>query len=148
VRLLRLPFTLFARAVRRSPRLRKLLVRLVIICVVAVGIAGSVGVILLNNVVIHRTAELGKLDQERRELRRDNAVLDAQAAVKSSQTVISRRAERELGMRRSGAASTYTYLDPHSSDLVAKQKATLAARARARARQQAAAQQQSARAHQ
>lgn len=128
MRLLALPFVAFGRAVRRSPRLRKLLVRLLIVAVVAAAVACSVGVILLNNVVIHRTAELGKLDQERRELRRDNAVLDAQAARKSSQTQIVARAEA-LGMKRATGAPNYNYLDPQSSDIAAKNRALAAARA-------------------
>lgn len=139
MRLLRLPFVAFGRAVRRSPSLRKALLRLVILTVVALGIAGSVGVILINNVVIDRTAELGRLDQERRELRRDNAVLDAEAARKSSQTVIVNKAEKQLGMRRAAGAPVYTFLDPESSDIAAKQRLARAAKAKRDAQIAAAA---------
>lgn len=138
VRLLVLPMVLVGAAFRRWPRLRRIALRLALVGAVVAIVGGSVGVILLNNVVIRRTAELGKLDEERRELRRDNAVLGAQAAKGSSQTQVVRRAQR-MGMVRSGVAPTYTYLDPASAELTPALRAKRARIAEARRARAAAA---------
>lgn len=135
VRMLVLPIVLVGAAFRRWPRLRRIALRLALVGAVMAVVSGSVGVILLNNVVIRRTAELGKLDEERRELRRDNAVLGANAAKGSSQATVVRRAQR-MGMVRSGVAPTYTYLDPASAELtpaLRAKRAQIAAARRARA---------------
>lgn len=134
LRLLTLPLTLLGTWIRRSPRLRSLLLRLVVVGIITVVVGGAVGVVLLNNVVMRRTAELGRLDNERRELRRDNAMLGAEAAGKSSQAQVVRRAERDLGMVRASGAPTYTYLEPSSVGLTPYLRALRARKAAAAAR--------------
>ena len=125
------PVGLAARLLRRSERLRRWAVRLLVVCVIGVILACSVGVILINNVVIGRTAELGRLDDERRELRRENALLDAQAARLQLPTVVRRRAMQELGMVDAPTAPKYVFLEPGSRLLDDRQRrviATVAAR--------------------
>jgi hypothetical protein len=97
-------------------------------------------VILINNVVIGRTAELGKLDTQRRELRRDNAVLGARAARLRARPVIAAKATRKLGMIRTPTVPDFIFLQPGSRTLTDQQiQLTLRRQAAARARAAAAA---------
>jgi cell division protein FtsB len=140
LRLLLAPLRTSARRLAASPRVRRAMVRLAVLAFVLVFLACSVGVILINNVVIGRTAELGKLDDERRELRRDNALLGAESAQLSAPPVIFRRAERDLGMVRTTDLPQFVWLDPASRTLTPLQKLRFANRAaRIRARRAAAA---------
>lgn len=123
------PLDLLRRLVRRSPRVRRLLVRVAVLGVILVILACSVGVILINNVVIGRTAELGELDDRRRELRRDNAVLGARAARLEAAEVVYRRA-KELGMVRTGEVPEFVYLYDASRTLTNRQRLRVAQRAR------------------
>lgn len=132
------PFTAFARAVRRSPRLRVWMTRLAILGAVLVVLACSVGVILINNVVVGRTAELGKLEDARRELRRDNAVLGAQAARLTAPGIVYGRATRDLGMVRTDRVPEFVYLYDASRPLDARRRQRIAA-ALEREREQAGA---------
>jgi cell division protein FtsL len=111
------PLQLLGRRVAASPRMRRLGIRLLVLTVVLVFLASSVGVILINNVVIGRTAELGKLDTSRRELRRDNALLGAESAKLSSQSVVQKRARQDLGMVPTPELPQFIYLDPASHAL-------------------------------
>lgn len=123
------------RSVARSPRLQRVFVRLVVLLAVGIMLASSVGVILINNVVIGRTAELGELDDRRRELRRDNALLSAEAARLSAPSVVFGRASDELGMVRTPELPRFIYLEPGSRTLTPLQRRRVAARdARLRAR--------------
>jgi hypothetical protein len=136
--LLATPFVALGRRARRSDRVRRLAVRVAIVLLVAVFLACSVGVILINNVVIGRTAELGKLDDRRRELRRENALLGAKAAQLSAPPVVFRRAEHDLGMLRTSELPQFIYLDPTSHTLTPLQRrrrAAVLARMRATAEQ-------------
>lgn len=143
LRLLVAPLRMAGGYARRSPRLRRLGLRLAIVLLVLTFLACSVGVILINNVVIGRTAELGELDDRRRELRRDNALLGARAAQLSAPPVVVRRAERDLGMVRSPDLPQFIYLVPDSRTLTPLQRRRVATRP-ARLRAMAAARAQAA----
>lgn len=132
--LLAAPLVAGGRRLRRSPRVRRLAVRGAVVLLVLTFLACSVGVILINNVVIGRTAELGELDDRRRELRRENALLGAEAARLSAPFVVFRRAERDLGMVRTSDLPQFIYLDPHSRTLTPFQRARVAAAAERRRR--------------
>lgn len=132
LRLLATPFVVGGRRLRESPRVRRMALRLVVAVFVVTFLACSVGVILINNVVIGRTAELGELDDRRRELRRENALLGAEAARLSAPLVVFRRAERDLGMVRTSELPQFIYLDPHSRTLTPFQRARVAAAAQRR----------------
>ncbi|MBC7462052.1 MAG: hypothetical protein H7287_11870 [Thermoleophilia bacterium] len=127
-RLLALPLTLLGDAMRRSPAFRTVVRRGAIAAVLGCLMAVAVGVILVNNIVISRSAELGKLDSERRDLQRDNAVLNAQTAQLSAPQLIMVKARRTLGMIESPDLPSYIYLQPCSHELTAAQRA-IAARA-------------------
>jgi hypothetical protein len=124
------PIDLTRRTLARSPRLRRYAIRFVVMLAIAAILTCSVGVILINNVVIGRTAELGELDDRRRELRRDNALLGAQAARLSSPDVVFRRATKELGMVRTDDVPKFIYLVPGSRTLTPWQRQRVAAKAR------------------
>jgi cell division protein FtsL len=96
----------------RNRRFRTLTRRGVISLMVLALIACSVGVIALNNLVIKRSAELGRLDDERRQLRTDNALLAADIARLSAPPRITQLARTELGMRPSDQMARFIYLDP------------------------------------
>lgn len=130
------PFDLVRRLLARSPRLRSWAIRFAVVLAILTVLACSVGVILINNVVIGRSAELGELDDRRRELRRDNALLSAQAARLSSPDVVFRRATRELGMVPTDDVPQFIYLVPGSRTLTPLQRQRVAARVQ---RQRAAA---------
>jgi hypothetical protein len=129
VRIAVLPLTLVAAGMRRSPAYRRLVMRTVVIGAVLMIVGGAVGVILVNNLVISRSAELGKLDQERRDLQRDNAVLGAKAAKQSANQVVMFKARKQLGMIESPSVPAYIYLEPCSHPLTAVQRAAMARRA-------------------
>lgn len=139
LRLLAAPIAYGWRRLAASPRVRQLALRLTVVLLVLVFLACSVGVILINNVVMGRTAELGELDDRRRELRRDNALLGAEAARLSASQVVARRAERDLGMVRSTELPQFLYLERGSRELTPLQRQRLAARAARLERQRAAA---------
>lgn len=130
LRLLLRPLVLFGSRVRRSPRLRRVGARGLVVLLVASVVAGAVGVILLNNTVISRTAELGKLEDRRRELRRENALLGAQAAKLSARA--EGNARTKLGMAQSSAMPRFIFLEPGSRALTQAQRTLVAQRARAR----------------
>ncbi|MEO6867298.1 MAG: hypothetical protein ABI200_04685, partial [Gaiellales bacterium] len=115
-----------------SAYMRKLLLRGGILLLIGVFLACSVGVILINNVVIGRTAELGTLDDSRRELRRDNALLGAQAAKLSVPPVVVRRATRDLGMVRNPAMPKFVYFDNDHRRLTPGQRRRIIKRNRLR----------------
>lgn len=130
LRLLVAPMRLAGARIRQSPRMRRLGVRLAVVMLVFAFLACSVGVILINNVVMGRTAELGELDDRRRELRRDNALLGAKAARLSASAVVRRRAERDLGMEPARELPQFIYLDPGSRRLTPLQRQRVANRER------------------
>lgn len=123
------PFDLFGRLLRRSPRLRRVVMRLAVVAAILAVLTCSVGVILINNVVIGRTAELGELEDRRRELRRDNAVLGAQAAGLETPGIVYRRATRDLGMVRTENVPEFVYLYDASRMLTEHRRRRLAAAA-------------------
>jgi len=126
LRLLALPLTLVADGMRRSDRFRTLVRRFSVLVVLGCVIGGAVGIILVNNLVISRSAELGELDQERRDLQRDNAILYAETAKLSAPQVIMLRARKTLGMIESPTIPDYIYLEPCSHQLTAAQRAQAA----------------------
>jgi cell division protein FtsB len=132
------PIDWFRGRLARSPRLRRIMVRLTVFTAICAVLVSSVGVILINNVVIGRTAELGELEDRRRELRRDNALLGAQAARLEAPDVVFRRAANELGMVRPDSVPAFMYLVPGSRTITPAQRRRIVERARVR-REQAAA---------
>lgn len=135
-RLLRIfvaPLLLVSQLMDRSPALRRLGVRIAIVSVMLCIIGGSVGVILINNLVIGRTAELGELDDRRRELRRENALLSAKRARLSAAPVIVRQAEAKLGMTQVSAMPKYIFMDPASRELTELQRRRVGIATRKRA---------------
>lgn len=129
IAVLRWPVAFAAGRVRRSPRLRRAFTRLVVTLVAVSIVGGAVGVILLNNVVIRRTAELGELDDRRRELRRENAVLAATASRLSAPPRIVNSARTRLGMAQAAQMPKFIYLDGCSRTLTPLQRQRVAARA-------------------
>lgn len=121
------PFDLLRRLLARSPRLRRFAIRTAVLFAALTVLACSVGVILINNLVISRTAELGELDTRRRELRRDNALLAAEARKRSGPDVVFRRAERELGMVRTPDVPKFVWAVAGSRQLTALQRRRAAA---------------------
>lgn len=116
------PFAWMAARIRRSPRMRQLVLRVVILGIVLTFLACSVGVILVNNVVIGRTAELGTLDDRRRELRRDNAVLGEEVAKLSAPPLVQSAASRRLGMVRATVLPKFIFLDGSNRTLTPFQR--------------------------
>lgn len=133
------PIDATRRVLARSPRLRRLATRLAVIVAILLVLACSVGVILINNFVIGRTAELGELDDRRSELRRENAVLGAQVAKLSAPDVVFRRATRELGMVPTDDVPQFIFLVPGSRTLTPLQRRRVAARVRLQQERQQAA---------
>lgn len=99
---------------------------------VLLAVACSVGVITLNNLVIKRSAELGRLDTERRELRTKNALLASDIARLSAPPRIVKLARRRLGMYPSTGMAKFIYLDPNNRPINRKAMARRAARQAAR----------------
>ncbi|MCW2950144.1 MAG: hypothetical protein JWN41_1157 [Thermoleophilia bacterium] len=122
LRLLTAPLTLLGRQMQRSARVRSWVKRIVVLGALLCIIGGAVGVILLNNLVISRSATLGRLDQERRDLQRENAVLGARTAQLSAPQLVMRRANTELGMIESPTVPNYIYLQPCSRQLSVVQR--------------------------
>lgn len=123
------PLDRLGRLVRRSPRLRRLLLRAGIVLAVLTMLASSVGVILINNVVIGRTAELGELEDRRRDLRRENAVLGARAARLESPELVRRLATERLGMVPTSQVPEFVYLFDGSRTITPMQRRRIAERA-------------------
>jgi hypothetical protein len=115
-----------------------MVVRAVVLLAICVVLASSVGVILINNVVIGRTAELGALDDRRRELRRDNAVLGAQSARLKAPDLVRKRAVRQ-GMVPTGQVPDFIYMFDGSRVLTPLQRRRIAAQAERRREAAAAA---------
>lgn len=136
--ILLLPLVWLRRVVQRSPLLRRIVMRAIVLSVICVVLASSVGVILINNVVIGRTAELGKLDDRRRELRRDNAVLGAQSARLKAPDLVRSRAVKQ-GMVPTTQVPDFVYMFDGSRVLTPLQRRRIAAAAKARREAAAAA---------
>jgi hypothetical protein len=94
-----------------NQRFRRAVIGLVVLVVLLTGTLLSVGVIVLNNQVIERSAELGRLDHTRRDLRTDNALISAEIARLSAPPRIVALARRRLGMEPSPTMTRYIYLD-------------------------------------
>lgn len=116
------------RLVARSQRLRRLCMWLAVVITVLFVLASSVGVILINNVVVGRTVELGELEDARRELRRDNALLGAQKARLEAPDVVYRRA-RAIGMVATTEVPDFIYLYGDSRTMNARQRRQVAVNA-------------------
>lgn len=130
--LLLLPFIILGTLIGRSPVMRRFGVRLVIVTCILAVVGGAVGVILLNNVVIGRTAELGELDDRRRELRRENALLNAKRSRLAASDKVVKKATKQLGMTDSGDMPRYVFLVPGSRPLTPYMRARVAAAQRKR----------------
>jgi cell division protein FtsL len=124
------PLRLLGRAILASPRMRRYAIRLLLLSIVLTFLACSVGVILINNVVIGRTAELGKLDTQRRELRRDNALLGAEEARLAQPSIVVKQAARKLGMVQAPELPQFIFVEPGSHQLTPYQLRTKASKPR------------------
>lgn len=124
---------------RANERFRRVVVICTGLLVALVLVVSAVGVITLNNLVIERSAELGKLEKSRRELRTENAVLSAQAARLSAPPRIVALARKRLGMTISPDMAQFIYLDPNNAPRRARNARLARARAVAAARAQAVA---------
>lgn len=131
------PLWLVGRIVRRSPRIRSMLLKLAVVAAILAMLTCSVGVILINNIVVGRTAELGELEDQRRELRRDNALLGAQKARLEAPDVVYKRAQR-LGMVATQDVPDFVYLFGKSRTMNARQRQRVTAHAARRQQANAA----------
>lgn len=109
LRLLPLPGT--RRGRRQRHERRRLSAVALIAIVLLTGSICSVGVIMLNNVVIKRSAELGRLETERRTLRTENALLAADIAKLSAPPRIAQIARKKLGMTAPASIASFMYID-------------------------------------
>jgi cell division protein FtsL len=75
-------------------------------------VLGALGVITLNNLVIERSAELGRLDDSRREFRTKNALLSAKIAKLGAPPRIVRIAKKRFGMQPTAHVASFIYLEP------------------------------------
>lgn len=107
---------------------------------VALIVACSVGVIMLNNVVIRRSAELGRLEHSRKQLRTENALLGARIARLGAPPRIAALARRRLGMERPVKMPPFIWLDPNNRPITEQDRRRAARRAARRARAAATAQ--------
>jgi len=98
--------------VRRSERLHRLTVRTAVLLAVVAVLSCAVGVIMLNNLVIRRSAELGRLENQRRTLRTENAMMAADIAKLSAPPRVAHLARKRLGMQPGEQMATFIYLDP------------------------------------
>ncbi len=99
----------------RSKKFRQIRKRTMIALMLATFVSGCVSVIMLNNLVISRSVELGELDSERRELRTDNALLSAEIARLSAPPRVAKEARKKLGMQPSPVMARFIYLDEANS---------------------------------
>jgi cell division protein FtsL len=122
-------------------RFRRLLIGLFTTVVVVTAVACSVFVIMLNNIVIERSAELGELDHKRRELRTENAQIAADIARLSAPPRVRRLAVKRLKMQAAPRMARFIYLDPGNQPMTAARRRLLERRAarRERRRKRAAA---------
>ena len=91
---------------------RAMIVAMVGACILA-AIGCAAGVISLNNVILTRSVELGRLDEARRTYRTDNARMSAEIARLSAPPRIVTQAKRKLGMQTAGEMATFIGLNPH-----------------------------------
>lgn len=96
---------------QRKERRRRASVLALTGVVLLVGTACSVGVIMLNNLVIKRSAELGRLETERRTLRTGNALKAAEIAKLSAPPRITQTARKKLGMVHPPEIAKFIYID-------------------------------------
>jgi cell division protein FtsL len=118
----------FGEMVRDNPVVRRVSRRVVIFVLIVLMISIAVGVITLNNLVISRSAELGQLDTERRDLRIRNAMLGADIARLAAPPRIVKRARKDLGMAPPDSMASFVYLNPANRSLTPRQRARLEAR--------------------
>jgi cell division protein FtsL len=96
---------------QRKDRRRRIAVLFITGVVLLIGTASSVGVIMLNNLVIKRSAELGRLETERRTLRTSNALMGAEIAKLSAPPRITQTARKKLGMVHPPQVAKFIYID-------------------------------------
>lgn len=120
--------------VARSERLRRITRRALIFSVILVAFTCSVGVITLNNLVIRRSAELGKLEDKRRQLRTENALIAGEIAQLSAPPRVARIARKKLGMQPAQTMPPFIYLDPANRPVTDAEVRRRLARAEAAAR--------------
>lgn len=90
---------------------RAMIIAMFGVCILtAVGCAA--GVIALNNVILTRSVELGRLDEARRTYRTDNARMSAEIARLSAPPRIVTQAKRKLGMQTAAEMATFIGLNP------------------------------------
>ncbi|MBC7644282.1 MAG: cell division protein FtsL [Thermoleophilia bacterium] len=107
--------TEISRSARNNHRFRRIMVATVITLIVIFGLSCSVGVIMLNNLVIRRSAELDSLDTSRKKFRTDNAKLSADNARLSSPPRVTALARKRLGMIPAMKMAQFIFLDQDNS---------------------------------
>lgn len=103
-------------------RVRTVTFWLAVLGAVGVVFGIALGTITLNNMVIERSVELGKLDEARRTFRTRNAILSADIAKLSAPPRILRRARKRLKMQPSPEMAQFIYLDPSNNPRTRKRQ--------------------------
>ena len=129
-----------ARSMRVSDRARRIMVIASGVLVVLLGFACSFGVITLNNIVIKRSAELGKLEKQRKDLRSENALISADVARLAAPPLVTAKARKKLKMVTPSEMPQFIWEDPRNQTITPQMRVMMARRVANRlARQQAAA---------
>lgn len=123
---------------RVSYRFRRFTLSLGVLLAVVLSLGCAVGVIMLNNIVIQRSAELGELEHARRILRTENALAAADIARLSAPPRIARRARRDLGMTKSPEMARFIYLDPANRPMTPERRRRIERQAAVQAARQQA----------
>ena len=105
------------------PSLRKLIAASTATLLISLLLGASVGVIVLNNVVLKRTGELNQLDQDRRRYRTENAQAAAKIAHLSAPPRIIFIAQKQLKMTPATTAIGYLYMSPEHARAAARYRA-------------------------
>jgi cell division protein FtsL len=126
------------RRVASRPRSRRAVISALALLIVGVGFACSVGVITLNNVVIKRSAELGRLEKQRKHLRSENALISAEVARLAAPPVVTARARKQLKMVSPEEMPAFIWQDPRNQTITPQMRRRMERRAAQQAARRAA----------
>lgn len=129
-RVRRRPLHALAERTLVNSRFRRFTTTIGVTLAIVLVVGCAVLVIMLNNVIIKRTNELGELDRSRRQLRTDNALLAAEIARLSAPPRVVRLARKQLGMVPSETMARFIYLDPANQPMTEERRRRIARRAR------------------
>lgn len=102
------------------------------------GFACSFGVITLNNIVIRRSAELGQLEKQRKDLRSANAMISAEAARLAAPPLVTAKARKQLKMVTPVEMPQFIWQDPRNQTITPQMRRMMERRAARRAARAAA----------